>query len=220
MMKKSIALVVWMGLWLPVLAEEALIAQRSSYADGQVTASGEAYDSNLYTCGHPSFPFGTLLSLIDAESDTEVKVKVIDRVEPPGGVIILSGAAADRFRIDDGKHLKLLVNKVDPAKAYPQLSAFKFRPAEKAEMPIKAKPEQGPRGDFQVLFGVFPQFEEAVQFKAKLSAQGVDAMAVLRESEFCVISKKSFVSPAEAGDWLETVKTQIDREARVIYSKI
>jgi len=66
--------------------------------DGRPTASGEIYNSSLFTAAHPTLPFGTTLLVTNRQNNRQVAVKVNDRGPFVGGrVIDLSRAAAEQL---------------------------------------------------------------------------------------------------------------------------
>jgi len=66
--------------------------------DGRPTASGEIYNSGLFTAAHPTLPFGTILLVTNRQNNRQVAVKVNDRGPFVGGRIIdLSRAAAEQL---------------------------------------------------------------------------------------------------------------------------
>lgn len=72
----------------------------SSRMHGHMTASGEKYDKEAYTCAHRTLPFGTILRVTNLRNDSVVLVKVNDRGPyGRGRVIDLSTAAARRLDI-------------------------------------------------------------------------------------------------------------------------
>lgn len=72
----------------------------SSRMHGHMTASGEKYDENAYSCAHRNLPFGTILRVTNLRNDSIVYVKVNDRGPyGRGRVIDLSTAAARRLDI-------------------------------------------------------------------------------------------------------------------------
>lgn len=63
--------------------------------NGRHTASGERFNMMAMTCAHKSLPFGTLVRVVDLDTDRSVVVRVTDRGELPGNhVVDLSYAAA------------------------------------------------------------------------------------------------------------------------------
>ena len=64
--------------------------------DGSITASGEIFDSALFTAAHPTLPFGTIVTVTNTQNNRQVAVRVNDRgnVQPPR-IIDLSRAAAE-----------------------------------------------------------------------------------------------------------------------------
>ncbi len=102
-----------------VLAQKSKVEYgfASVYSDeyqGSYTASGASYDRLKNTAAHKSFPFGTILQVINMDNNRSVMVKVTDRGPfIKGYVIDLSGAAADALRIKNGKaNVKLIVEKI------------------------------------------------------------------------------------------------------------
>jgi rare lipoprotein A len=66
--------------------------------DGRPTASGEIYNSSLFTAAHPTLPFGTILMVTNRQNNRQVAVKVNDRGPFVGGRIIdVSRAAAEQL---------------------------------------------------------------------------------------------------------------------------
>jgi rare lipoprotein A len=47
--------------------------------DGRPTASGEIFNSGLFTAAHPSLPFGTVVTVTNKQNNKRVQVKVNDR---------------------------------------------------------------------------------------------------------------------------------------------
>lgn len=56
--------------------------------NGARTASGQILDNNAMVCAHPSYPFGTLLSVKNLHNNKVVVVKVIDRGPHIKGYIV------------------------------------------------------------------------------------------------------------------------------------
>lgn len=72
----------------------------SSRAHGHMTASGERYDKNAFTCAHRTLPFGTVLRVTNLSNDSVVVVKVNDRGPfARGRVIDLSTSAARQLNM-------------------------------------------------------------------------------------------------------------------------
>jgi rare lipoprotein A len=66
--------------------------------DGKTTASGEIYDMNKLTAAHPSFPFNTVVNVINLSNDKSVQVRINDRMPNfKGRIIDLSLAAARKI---------------------------------------------------------------------------------------------------------------------------
>ncbi len=66
--------------------------------DGQTTASGEVFNSALYTAAHPELPFNTLLTITNKNNNKKVTVRVNDRGPFVAGRIVdVSQAAAQEL---------------------------------------------------------------------------------------------------------------------------
>ena len=59
--------------------QEGIASWYGTEFDGRPTASGELFDSSLFTAAHPSLPFGTLLNVINQHNNKLVVVRVNDR---------------------------------------------------------------------------------------------------------------------------------------------
>ncbi|GAB4223021.1 MAG: hypothetical protein Kow009_14850 [Spirochaetales bacterium] len=86
---------IW-GEKLPEIPMEGLASWYGGKFHGQLTASGEVFDTNLLTAAHRTLPFGTLVKVTNLATEKSVIVRVNDRgpfVE--NRIIDLSKAAAD-----------------------------------------------------------------------------------------------------------------------------
>jgi rare lipoprotein A len=64
--------------------------------DGQITASGEVFNSKGYTAAHPELPFNTLLIITNTRNNKQVAVRVNDRGPFVSGRIVDVSEAAGR----------------------------------------------------------------------------------------------------------------------------
>lgn len=81
--------------YTPQKGERGIAVFYADYLDRQPTAMGETYYKNQLTCSHPWHPQGTLLKVTRQDNGQSVTVRVNDRGNFSGGVIIsLSYAAA------------------------------------------------------------------------------------------------------------------------------
>lgn len=75
--------------------------QASYYAsefDGKKTASGEIYDMNKLTAAHPTFPFGTIVRVINLSNNNSIELLVNDRMPDfKNRIIDISYAAAKKI---------------------------------------------------------------------------------------------------------------------------
>ncbi|MDR0313680.1 MAG: septal ring lytic transglycosylase RlpA family protein [Treponema sp.] len=76
--------------------QEGIASWYGSEYDGRPTASGEIFNSTLFTAAHPSLPFGTILTVTNTHNNKQVMVRVNDRGPFVSARIIdLSRAAAE-----------------------------------------------------------------------------------------------------------------------------
>ena len=59
--------------------QEGMASWYGGEFDGRPTASGEIFNSNLFTAAHPSLPFGTVLTVTNVQNGRQVTVRVNDR---------------------------------------------------------------------------------------------------------------------------------------------
>jgi rare lipoprotein A len=76
-------------------AEEGLASWYGGKFQGRRTASGEVFDTNLFTAAHKTLPFGTLVRVTNLDTGQQTVVRINDRGPFVAGRIIdLSRAAA------------------------------------------------------------------------------------------------------------------------------
>ena len=81
-----------------VFRQEGIASWYGTEFDGRPTASGEIFNSSLFTAAHPSLPFGTLLNVTNSHNNKTVTVKVNDRGPFVSARIIdISMAAAEQL---------------------------------------------------------------------------------------------------------------------------
>ncbi|MDR2177815.1 MAG: septal ring lytic transglycosylase RlpA family protein [Treponema sp.] len=89
--------------------------------DGRPTASGEIFNSSLYTAAHPTLPFGTLLTITNMNNDRKVNVRVNDRGPfVPSRIIDLSHAAAQMLDMVNSGTAPVVVEIMKTGPAYSQ----------------------------------------------------------------------------------------------------
>jgi rare lipoprotein A len=78
--------------------QEGIASWYGTEFDGRPTASGEIFNSSLYTAAHPSLPFGTILTVTNRHNGKRVSVRVNDRGPFVSARIIdISRAAAEQL---------------------------------------------------------------------------------------------------------------------------
>lgn len=111
------------------LALTAILAQESGYASfyskrmhGRHTSNGERYHNDSLTCAHKTYPFGTMLLVINPKNNCSVVVKVTDRgPHTRNRMIDLSYKAASELGIINAGIAKVEVSVYEPNsyKIYP-----------------------------------------------------------------------------------------------------
>jgi rare lipoprotein A len=97
--------------------QEGIASWYGTEFDGRKTASGEIFDSTLYTAAHPSLPFQTVLTVTNIYNNRKVRVKVNDRGPfITGRIIDLSKAAAEAIdMISTGTAMVMIESTVETA---------------------------------------------------------------------------------------------------------
>ncbi len=108
---------------LPILSQETGNASfYSKRMHGHRTSNGSRYHNDSLTCAHRTWPFGTLLLVVNPKNNYEVIVKVTDRgPHVRNRVIDLSYAAAEQLDIIRAGIAKVIVTKIDRLPLYMQL---------------------------------------------------------------------------------------------------
>ena len=121
-----------------VFRQEGLASWYGAQFEGRPTASGEIFDSSLFTAAHPTLPFGTFLIVTNRNNNRQVSVRVNDRgpfVE--GRIIDVSQAAAEHLGMIVTGTAPVIIETI-PAQGRPpapQQPAF-------AQPPAPAQPQQ------------------------------------------------------------------------------
>jgi rare lipoprotein A len=81
---------------------EGLASYYADQFDGRTTASGSAFDNDSLLAAHPSYPFGSVVRVINLNNQRSVDVRIVDRgpapaVQARGVIIDLSRAAAQQL---------------------------------------------------------------------------------------------------------------------------
>jgi rare lipoprotein A len=85
----------------------------SFYTEGQVTASGEKFNTNDLTAAHPTLPFGTRLRVTNVTTGRSVTVRVNDRGPyVPGRIVDVSHSAANALGMVDSGIAKVKLDVV------------------------------------------------------------------------------------------------------------
>ena len=119
----SLFIFVFFVFNLPIQSQETGNASYySKRMHGHRTSDGGKYHNDSLTCAHKTWPFGTLLRVINPKNNYEVIVKVTDRgPHTRNRVIDLSYAAAERLDIVRAGIAKVIITKIDQLPLYMQL---------------------------------------------------------------------------------------------------
>lgn len=89
-------------------SETGLASWYSETADGNRTATGEQYDPEALTAGHPTLPLPSWVRITNLANGRQLVVRVNDRgPAQPGRIISLSKAAGDRLNISNNTRVKV-----------------------------------------------------------------------------------------------------------------
>ena len=81
---------------------------------GKLTASGETFDQDDYTCAHKGLPFGTKLKVVRVDNGSSVVVRVNDRGPYVDGRILdLSVAAGKKIGLDKVGHAEVVATVIE-----------------------------------------------------------------------------------------------------------
>ena len=119
--------------------QEGIASWYGTEFDGRPTASGEIFNSTLFTAAHPSLPFGTLLNVTNTHNNKSVTVKVNDRGPFVSARIIdISMAAAEELDMIITGTAPVIIRSVDKiASASPAAEEAMWSvPAEQPPAPV------------------------------------------------------------------------------------
>jgi rare lipoprotein A (peptidoglycan hydrolase) len=101
--------------------QEGIASWYGTEFDGRPTASGEIFNSSLYTAAHPTLPFGTLLTVTNMNNGRNVNVRVNDRGPFVSSRIIdLSQAAAQMLDMVSAGTAPVVVETMKTTPTYSQ----------------------------------------------------------------------------------------------------
>jgi rare lipoprotein A len=162
--------------------------------EGKPTASGEIYDSSLFTAAHRELPLGTLVEVWSVENGRSVRVRINDRGPfIKGRIIDLSRAAAGRLDLigpGTGRvRLSVLKRGTEPPPVSPsgqwavQIGSFADavnarRQAERARAAGRFVSLEPYNGLTRVKVGSYGSRDEAREALAALEQQGFEGILV------------------------------------------
>jgi rare lipoprotein A len=123
-----------------IYREEGIASWYGPDFDGRPTASGEIFNSSLYTAAHPTLPFGTFVLVTNKQNNRQVTVKVNDRGPfVVGRIIDLSKRAAEHLDMINSGTVPVIIETL-PGR-YLQAPAQPERPVVVPEPVVEPKPE-------------------------------------------------------------------------------
>jgi rare lipoprotein A len=140
-MKKTLYILSFLMLFLCFELPAQETGKASYYSHnlkGRRTSDGSRYHPDSLTCAHKSYPFGTLLHVLNPKNGNEVVVKVTDRgPHARNRLIDLSYFAAKKLDILRSGIAQVIITKIDEINgSMPDLPLLKIMPAPKVFLKI------------------------------------------------------------------------------------
>jgi rare lipoprotein A len=124
-----------------VFRQEGIASWYGPEFDGRPTASGEIFNSKLFTAAHPSLPFGTVLTITNKHNNRKVTVRVNDRGPfVTARIIDVSKAAAEQLDMIATGTAPVTVEAAGGAAAAPAKTAAPAAVPGIVDMPAAANP--------------------------------------------------------------------------------
>jgi len=114
----GLGLTLAMNFQTAVAADVGMATWYGEDFDGRITADGERFDMFNLTAAHPDLPFGSVVEVTNLANGRKVQVRINDRRAPaPGGLIVLSKAAAVSLGFAQGASAEVELRLAPPAEA-------------------------------------------------------------------------------------------------------
>ncbi len=114
-MKKFIfVLFVSLAVLLTAQIESRVVVYEDAL-EGSLTASGELFSQSAFSAAHESLPLGTVIEILNFQSDKKVKVVVNDRISDSPDLFWISKAAADILEISSTVPTEILYTVIGEA---------------------------------------------------------------------------------------------------------
>lgn len=156
--------------------------------DGRLTASGDVYDMEKMTAAHRTFPFGTVVRVVNLGNSKTAEVRINDRGPfVKDRIIDLSHAAAQAIAM--------------PGIANVQLQVISTPPARGAEL-------------FAVQVGALPERAEAAKLEEQLAGKYGTARLVFRQGDQ---TWRVLVGMEPTEEAANKLAEQLEKEARPAY---
>jgi rare lipoprotein A len=147
---------------------------------GRSTASGEIYDSTLFTAAHPSIAFGVILTVTNTLNNRKVNVRVNDRGPfVPTRIIDLSRAAAEVLDMINAGTARVIVEnssslEVGPVVGSAVIPSVSAVEGKRAALVIGGIPQLGTGRHYRLQIGAFRIPRHAVDTFERLKNAGLN----------------------------------------------
>jgi peptidoglycan lytic transglycosylase len=105
---------------------ESRVVVYEDVLEGSLTASGELFSQSAFTAAHEDLPLGTVIEVLNVQTDKKVKVVVNDRISDSPDLFWISKAAADILEISSGVPTEILYTVIGEVKPPEPSETFKI----------------------------------------------------------------------------------------------
>ncbi len=197
-------------------AEYGLAMRYSDKLQETKTSSGELYDVAGLTAAHKTLPFDTKVKVTNLNNNKSVTVRINDRGPfVKGRVVDLSGKAAERIGIEEGKEAKVkvsVVGKKTPAVAT-STPAKKTTTAAKKTTPAKIESKTATRslgissaGGYGIQVGAYKSEANARKRVEALEAEWFSDIHIKKSKTAYKVILKNYSTKEQAEAYLESLK--------------
>jgi rare lipoprotein A len=156
-----------------VFRQEGIASWYGAEFDGRPTASGEIFNSTLFTAAHPTLPFGTMLAVTNRQNNRRVTVRVNDRGPfVPARIIDVSRAAAEQLDMISTGTAPVLVEGLEPL-----INSRVQPPPERSGAEAVSVPQSQGSGQNYQTPGQLPQDNRTVQTPRTQSLRLIPAIS-------------------------------------------
>jgi len=192
-------------------AEYGLAMRYSDKLQDTKTSSGELYDAAELTAAHKTLPFDTKVKVTNLNNNKSVTVRINDRGPfMKGRVVDLSGKAAARIGIEEGKEAKVKVSVAGRSQAPAVTSTSK--PAKKTT-PAKVETKTATRSlgvssasGYGIQVGAYKSEANARNRMKELEAEWYSDIHIKKSKTAYKVILKNYSTKEQAEAYLENLK--------------